>query len=53
MSEAKRSRDGLAKAYRILITKEKEKKERERERESETKKKRKINWRLVQGISQH
>jgi len=51
MSEAKRSRDGLAKAYRILITKEKEKKERERE--SETKKKRKINWRLVQGISQH
>jgi len=51
MSEAKRSRDGLAKAYRILITKEKEK--RERERESETKKKRKINWRLVQGISQH
>jgi len=38
MSEAKRSRDGLAKAYRILITKEKEKKERERARQKKREK---------------
>jgi len=67
MLEAKRSRDGLAKTYRILIIKKRERereggrerererggeREREREREGE-REKRKINSRLVQGISQH